>query len=387
MVVHLLLSAIFLAGPEPTTAAETEAVADTEGETEADEAVAEEPEEPEEPEDPPPARWPKLEEPVRVVVAGSAPFVVVDGGKPDGVAVDLWEAVAARAEVPYRLEVAETIPKALEGLVAGRYDVAIGPISITAHRAERVAFTQPYYESPLSIVSTSEGTSTWDRLRPFFTKAFGLGVGILLLVLAIVGVAFWWTERKHNPNQFSSDPIKGIGAGLWLALVTMTTVGYGDKAPVTSAGRFVAGLWMVVAMLTASSLTASIATALTLSQIGGEGIDAPDKLSGRKVAVVRGAPAAGFARQHGARIETVESVKDGLDRLAKGEVEALVHDRAVLAHELDGRDDETELLLTSGEYEVRGYGFAVTMGSSLVHRLDPAVLQVRESGMVRELLP
>ena len=385
MVVHLLLSAIFLAGPEPTTsAADTEQeVADTEGAT--DQAVADP--RPDEAEDPPPTQWPAIDEPIKVVVAGSAPFVVVDGGEPDGVAVDLWEAVAARADVPYELEVEETIPGALEGLASGRYDAAIGPISITANRAERVAFTQPYYESPLSIVATAEGASTWDRLRPFFTKAFGVGVGILMLVLAMVGVAFWWTERKANPEQFSSDPIRGIGAGLWLALVTMTTVGYGDKAPVTPGGRFVAGLWMVVAMLTASSLTASIATALTLSQIGGEGIDAPEKLSGRKVAVVRGAPAAGFARQHGARVETVESVEDGLDRLAKGQVEALVHDRAVLAHELDGRDDETELLLTSGEYEVRGYGFAVPLGSTLVHRLDPAVLQVRESGMVRELLP
>lgn len=380
MVVHLLLSAMFLAGPEPTTAADTEEVADTEGAT--DEAVAEP-----EPEEPPPAKWPAIDEPLEVVVAGSAPFVVVEGGKPEGIAIDLWEAVATRAEVPYRLEVAETIPKALEGLASGRYDAAIGPISITAQRAERVAFTQPYYESPLSIVSTAEGSRTWDRLRPFFTRAFGVGVGILLLVLGIVGVALWWTERKENPNQFSPDPVRGIGAGLWLALVTMTTVGYGDKAPVTPGGRFVAGLWMVVAMLTASSLTASIATALTLSQIGGEGIDAPEKLSGRKVAVVRDAPAAGFARQHGARVETVETVKEGLDRLAKGEVEALVHDRAVLAYELDGRDDGTKLVLTSGEYEVRGYGFAVTMGSSLVHRLDPAVLQVRESGMVRELLP
>lgn len=383
MVVHWLLSAIFLLGPEPTTTADTEEVADTEEAT--DDAVADR--QPDEAEGPPPPKWPAIENPIKVVVAGSAPFVVVDGGKPDGVAVDLWEAVATRAAVPYSLEVAETIPEALEGLTSGRYDAAIGPISITAHRAERVAFTQPYYESPLSIVSTAEGTSTWDRLRPFFTKAFGVGVGILLLVLAIVGVAFWWTEHKKNPDQFSSEPIRGIGAGLWLALVTMTTVGYGDKAPVTTGGRFVAGLWMVVAMLTASSLTASIATALTLSQIGGEGIDAPEKLSGRKVAVVRGAPAAGFARQHGARVETVENVDEGLDRLAKGKVEALVHDRAVLAHELDGRDDETELVLTSGEYEVRGYGFAVPLGSALVHRLDPAVLQVRESGMVRELLP
>lgn len=337
--------------------------------------------------DPEAPTWDTIDEPLVVAVAGSPPFVVTDDGAPQGVAVALWNAVAGRAGVPFRLEAAKTVPEALDGVASGRYDLAIGPISITAERAQRVAFTQPYYESPLSIVVDAEGSGAWSRLRPFFTKAFAVGVGLLLLVLAIVGVALWWTERKENTEQFPKDAVAGIAAGLWLALVTMTTVGYGDKAPVTAAGRVVAGIWMVIAMLTASSLTASIATALTLSQIGGEGIDAPEALSGHRVAVVGGAPAAAFARRHGARLERVDSVREGLERLAEGEVDAVVHDRAVLAHELDGRDDDAQLVLNPGEYETRGYGFAVPIGSSLVHRLDPVVLQVRESGMVRELLP
>ena len=39
-------------------------------------------------------------------------------------------------------------------------------------------------------------------------------------------------EKERNPEQFSSIP-----AAMYWAIVTMTTVGYGDMVPVTAAGK------------------------------------------------------------------------------------------------------------------------------------------------------
>lgn len=50
-------------------------------------------------------------------------------------------------------------------------------------------------------------------------------------------------------------------------MVTMSTVGYGDKAPIIHAGRRVAIFWMLVSIFAISVLTAHITSNLTLIQM------------------------------------------------------------------------------------------------------------------------
>ena len=44
-------------------------------------------------------------------------------------------------------------------------------------------------------------------------------------------------ENEINNQQFPS-----LGASIWWSVVTFTTIGYGDKFPVTSAGQIIGGL-------------------------------------------------------------------------------------------------------------------------------------------------
>jgi len=54
------------------------------------------------------------------------------------------------------------------------------------------------------------------------------------------------------------DDFPTIGAGLWWAVQTVTTVGYGDKVPTSTEGRLVAAVVMVTGLGFLSVVTASI---------------------------------------------------------------------------------------------------------------------------------
>ena len=86
-------------------------------------------------------------------------------------------------------------------------------------------------------------------IQTFRASAKELTLLVFFLVLGIVIFAslVYYAERiQANPhNDFNSIPL-----GLWWALVTMTTVGYGDMVPKTYVGMFVGALCALAGVLT-----------------------------------------------------------------------------------------------------------------------------------------
>jgi voltage-gated potassium channel len=75
-----------------------------------------------------------------------------------------------------------------------------------------------------------------------------------ILIAYIAAVQITITERDVPTSN-----IKSFGDGLWWAVTTVTTVGYGDKFPTTSTGRILAVGLMLVGISLMGVITASVA--------------------------------------------------------------------------------------------------------------------------------
>jgi voltage-gated potassium channel len=95
-------------------------------------------------------------------------------------------------------------------------------------------------------------------LGPFLktrSSKVGMVVGVTLpIVLYTAALSVYEAERYADGANITS-----FGEAVWWAFASVTTVGYGDRFPVTEDGRFVATFLMIIGIGLFSSLTALLA--------------------------------------------------------------------------------------------------------------------------------
>ena len=84
--------------------------------------------------------------------------------------------------------------------------------------------------------------------RVFNSRRLRTILGVLIICIISFGYVFYLAEPQ----------IKTIEDGIWWALVTITTVGYGDITPLTTLGRLVAGTLMFVGLGLIATVTAIV---------------------------------------------------------------------------------------------------------------------------------
>jgi voltage-gated potassium channel len=100
----------------------------------------------------------------------------------------------------------------------------------------------------LSVLNRYAGGSLRGRVAVYVT-------GSMVLVLFVSSLAVLDAERKHPGGN-----IHTFDDALWWAMRTVTTVGYGDRFPVTTTGRFVAAGLMLAGIALLGVVTASLAS-------------------------------------------------------------------------------------------------------------------------------
>ena len=327
--------------------------------------------------------------PLRVGVSGEPPFVDSRGDKISGISLTIWQEIADVNNFDYQLVQQPNAQANLDALAAGDLDVAIGPITITPQRVAQPGFDfiQPYFYAEEAVLVPRERANLLVRLRPLVGVAALTSVGVLLLSLFLVGNLIWLAERRSNHSQFPRQYVQGLGNAMWFALVTLTTVGYGDRAPVSKTGRAITALWMVISLVAVSSITAGLASAFTLALARNSTapIANPSQLRGALIAVVRGTTSELWADRMGAKSVVANSLKEAIGLVQQQRAEGVIYDRPALRYYI-AQNPKSELQLAPFDLASQTYGFAVRSGSPLRKPINVTVMSMHRVGEIRDIV-
>ena len=316
--------------------------------------------------------------PLRVAVYDVPPYGYGDRpGSIAGASVDLWRRVAEALERRYELTLVADMDTLLAGLEKGKYDAAIGAITITPEREERVDFTYPAHRSGVAVALHKQ-TGIAAALMSYLAAVSDLS-GLVILILALLvatGIAMWAIERESHRHGESA--VATLRDGLYWAVVTMTTVGYGDKTPKTTSGRLVATLWMFGSLVLVSLLSTSLVAHLTAERVARDDSLTNIDLSRRKLGAVTASSGAEYLDTLRLAYTRYKDIPDALAALEAGKLDAVVNSVGALRWSVARRFPGT-LEVPPGLLAPAYMAIALPKGSSLKRPIDRVLMRVTSS--------
>ncbi|MGC1306257.1 MAG: transporter substrate-binding domain-containing protein [Phormidesmis sp.] len=319
-----------------------------------------------------------------VGVSHAPPFAIetkTDSGSDwDGIGVHLWREVAEELGIQYEWRSLNPT-EAIEAVQNGTVDIAI-IANASAEAEQQVDFTQSYYSSSLGIAQLRRRRLIDTVLAVLSPRFLWICLWLSLLLL-VVGLIVWLFERSSNEEMFRAKPTGGLWDSFWWAGVTLTTIGYGDKAPISVGGRVVALLWMLVSMGITASLTASITSVVTqdktgqLTQFAG--------LKNMDVGSIEDSGAAQELQQQGISFQPIRTPLQGLQSIEGGQLDAFVDDTAMLRY-LNRNELQNRLAVESTGLRSRRYVFALPEDAENFETINAQMMREQDEADWQSLL-
>ncbi|MFB6306010.1 MAG: transporter substrate-binding domain-containing protein [Flavobacteriales bacterium] len=313
-----------------------------------------------------------------VGIKHSPPFIIPEGKGYSGVSAELWMSITRELEWEYEFKKFETLTQLLSAVENNKVDICINPLTISSERNEKMRFTHPFYISNLTVATQKKDeTGLFSYISNIFSWSFFKAIIVLFMVIFIFGLILWLVEKKANPDHFDSG-LKGVWHGFWWSAVTMTTVGYGDKSPITNVGRAIAIIWMFTALIMTSSLTASIASSLTI-QKSNELINELNDLKNINTGTVKKSNSENYLKKHKIFPSTYSSHDKAIQDLANKKLKAFVYDEPLVRYHINSNNMSNKIKILNISFDKQLYSFAAPKNSSLIPKINKHLLRIIES--------
>jgi len=317
---------------------------------------------------------------LKVGISPFSPFVTLSDNGSNGMSIDLWQAIALQINREFEYVVCKGVSDKLKRLEEGSIDIAIGGITITEEREELFDFTHPVYGTGLDILIPKVGNLTLvGPISSLFKGQKIFFFGVLLTLMVLAGHIIWFVERssKKRATSFHQSYFPGVFEGMYWALITASTIGYGDKVPQRWIGRILAGIIILTFLPLFGFYIAQLSSDLTIQSLK-TNINGPQDLRGRRIAVVDGTTSLHYMKNVHANLDLFEKVKDAIDALLKGKVEAVVYDAPNLLYIANG-EGKGKVAVVGKIFEPQNYGLAMPQNDPLREKINRAILKLIES--------
>ena len=324
---------------------------------------------------------------LRVTTRILPPVVVDQGGTLTGFSIDLWSKIAERMQLNMRYQIAPDIGALLADVRAGKADVGVAAISVTAAREKEFDFSHPILNAGLQIMVRGKGQEAdsnplMELLGLLFSKTILLWLGIALILILVPAHIVWLLERRHPNGIIPTEKyFPGIFHSMYWAAGTLAT--QAEQMPRQWLARILAVLWMFTGVVFVAFYTAQLTATLTVQQIQGT-INGPDDLQGKKVATTRGSTAAAYLRELRAQVLEMSVIDEAYQALLNKDADAVVFDAPILLY-YAANDGKGRVHMVGLPFRKEDYGIVFQAGNPLRKQVNNTLLAMREDGSYQQI--
>ncbi|WP_346892186.1 transporter substrate-binding domain-containing protein [uncultured Roseibium sp.] len=321
---------------------------------------------------------------LKVGIHDSPPFVMHKDGQPAGMAVDLWKELADELGVTYQYQVFPTVRGLVDATADGQIDVAVTNLTVTRKRAERIDFTQPWFDAGLRIMVNEDRGSGFAAIVEGLRDAGHLqAYGWLAFVIVAATVFLTLFDRRFNPD-FPGTWRDGMAESFY-SVMSVATSGRLPSRKNTFGwiGRVMQAFWLVCGIAVLAYVTSSVTSVMTTLSLSSQ-IHSLEDLPGTTSGVFEGSIAEEFAREEGLRTRSYDNIDAAVSALLSNDIAAIIGDAPVLEYYAYKHPGEP-LDVVGPLFEPDKYAFALPPNSPLTRPLSLAILSAKEKGFVEDL--
>lgn len=321
---------------------------------------------------------------VRVGVYLSPPFVMNVNGRYSGMAIELWEALAASLGLKSHYVRLDTFADLVDATASGRVDIAVTNLTITRDRAERIDFSQPWFDAGLRVmVNERAGIGFGDLARGLRTSGHlqaYVVIGMMVLLATLLLTLFDRRFDRHFPARWRD----GIAESFY-TVMAITTAG---QSPARRnlfgwAGRIWQALWLVFGVAVLAYVTSSFTSVMTTLALSNQ-ISSVMDLSGKRVGVLTGSVAEQYALDAGFDTRSFARIEDAADALASHRVAAVIADAPVLEYYAHS-NRQRPFSVVGAIFEPDKYAFALPHDSRLGRAVTVELIGAHEDGRIEKI--